>query len=155
MEKLIIIGSGPSGLTAAIYASRANLSPFVIAGVTWGGQLMNTTVIENFPGFIDGIDGPVLMNNMVKQAEKFGTRFVYENATQIDQVEVNGKKHFIVKTYENSYEAESVIIATGAIPRKIGVPGEDKFYGHGVSTCATCDGAFYRNKTVAVIGGGD
>ncbi|SRR5260221_9318708 len=151
MRKVIIIGSGPAGLTAAIYAARANLKPLVIAGVTWGGQLMNTTEVENFPGFIDGIVGPELMNNMIKQAEKFGAEFVYENATSIHS-EMDKKT---VKTYGNSYEAQAVIIATGATPRKLGIPGEDKFYGKGVSTCATCDAAFFREKVVAVVGGGD
>lgn len=151
MKKLIIIGSGPAGLTAAIYAARANLNPLVIAGITWGGQLMNTTDIENFPGFIEGIAGPQLMQNMMEQAKRFGAEIVYENATHIKSEE--GKK--IVTTYENEYEAEAVILASGAMPKKLGIPGEDKYYGKGVSTCATCDAAFYRGKTVAVIGGGD
>lgn len=151
MRKLIIIGSGPAGLTAAIYAARANLNPLIIGGFTWGGQLMNTTDIENFPGFIDGIPGPQLMENMLKQAQRFGAEIVYENATQVKSID--GKK--IVKTYENEYEAEAVILASGSMPKKLGIPGEDKYYGRGVSTCATCDAAFYRGKTVAVVGGGD
>lgn len=150
-RKLIIIGSGPAGLTAAIYAARADLQPLVIAGSTWGGQLMNTTEIENFPGFIDGIMGPELMNNMVEQAKKFGAEFIYENATSIKA----GEKEKTVNTYQDSYSADSIIIATGATPKKLGIKGEDKFYGHGVSTCATCDAAFFRNKVVAVVGGGD
>jgi len=159
-SKLIIIGSGPAGLTAAIYAGRARLNPIVLAGVTWGGQLMNTTEIENFPGFIDGIKGPELMDNMINQGKKFGATFVYENATQIETILDNSsilkpKNIFRVHTYDNVYEAESVIISTGAIPKKLGIEGEEKFYGHGVSTCATCDAAFYRDKVVAVIGGGD
>ncbi len=152
MHKVIIIGSGPAGLTAAIYAARARLNPLVIAGVTWGGQLMNTTDIENFPGFIEGIPGPQLMDNMIKQSQRFGAEFVYENATKIDKKE-DGT--FEVLTYENKYQAEAVILATGAIPRRLGIEGEDKFYGRGVSTCATCDAAFYRNKVAAVVGGGD
>ncbi len=150
-KKVVIIGSGPAGLTAAIYAARADLNPLVIAGTTWGGQLMNTTEIENFPGFVNGILGPELMNNMVEQAKRFGAEFVFENATQVI-CEVDKK---IVKTYENEYETDAVIIATGATPRKLGIPGEDKFYGKGVSTCATCDAAFFKDKVVAVIGGGD
>ncbi|MBE2279999.1 MAG: thioredoxin-disulfide reductase [Ignavibacteriaceae bacterium] len=150
-RKVIIIGSGPAGLTAAIYAARADLKPLVIAGITWGGQLMSTTEIENFPGFIEGIEGPELMNNMMEQAKRFGAEVVFENATQV----INNKNSRIVKTYENEYEADSVILATGATPRRLNVEGEDKFYGRGVSTCATCDGAFYKEKTVAVIGGGD
>lgn len=150
-KKVVIIGSGPAGLTAAIYAARADLNPLVIAGTTWGGQLMNTTEIENFPGFVNGILGPELMNNMVEQAKRFGADFVFENATQVI-CEVDKK---VIKTYENEYETDAVIIATGATPRKLGIPGEDKFYGKGVSTCATCDAAFFKDKVVAVIGGGD
>lgn len=150
-KKVVIIGSGPAGLTAAIYAARADLNPLVIAGTTWGGQLMNTTEIENFPGFVNGILGPELMNNMVEQAKRFGADFVFENATQVI-CEVDKK---VIKTYENEYETDAVIISTGATPRKLGIPGEDKFYGKGVSTCATCDAAFFKDKVVAVIGGGD
>jgi len=150
-RKLIIIGSGPAGLTAAIYAARADLKPLVIAGVTWGGQLMNTTEIENFPGFIEGIQGPDLMNNMMEQAKRFGAEIVFENATQV----IKKEKSTVVKTYENEYEADSVILATGASPKLLGIPGEDKFYGRGISTCATCDAAFYKEKVVAVVGGGD
>lgn len=151
MNKLIIIGSGPAGLTSAIYAARADLKPILIAGVVYGGQLLNTTEVENYPGFPDGIMGPELMERMLKQAQKFGAEVVFENATQIIS-EVNKK---IIKTYENTYEAEAVIIATGSTPRKLGIPGEDKFYGRGVSTCATCDAAFFKEKIVAVVGGGD
>lgn len=150
-RKLIIVGSGPAGLTAAIYAARADLKPLVIAGITWGGQLMNTTEIENFPGFIEGIKGPDLMSNMLEQAKRFGAEIIYENATQV--IDKGDSK--IVKTYENEYESDAVILATGATPRLLNVPGETKFYGRGVSTCATCDAAFYKEKTVAVIGGGD
>jgi thioredoxin reductase (NADPH) len=151
MNKLIIIGSGPAGLTAAIYAARADLKPLVLAGITWGGQLMNTTEVENFPGFIEGIQGPELMNNMMEQAKRFGAEMIFENVTQVIRNE-----HFItVKTYDNQYQAEAVILATGATPKLLGITGEDKFYGKGVSTCATCDAAFYKQKTVAVVGGGD
>jgi thioredoxin reductase (NADPH) len=150
-RNLIIIGSGPAGLTAAIYAARASLKPLVLAGITWGGQLMNTTEVENFPGFPDGIQGPELMERMMKQAKKFGAEVRYEQANIVD---LKGDPKTI-KTDENEYHAKSVIIATGAMPRKLGIPGEDKFYGRGVSTCATCDAAFYRDKVVTIVGGGD
>ncbi len=151
MHEVIIIGSGPAGLTAAIYAARANLKPLVLAGITWGGQLMNTTEIENFPGFINGIMGPELMDNMMKQAERFGAQVKYEFVNSVD---LSGYIKKVV-TDNETYQAKTVIIATGATPRKIGIPGEDKFYGHGVSTCATCDAPFYKGKIVAVVGGGD
>lgn len=151
VHELIIVGSGPAGLTAAIYASRANLKPILIAGEIWGGQLMNTTVIENYPGFVDGIDGPILMQNMMDQAKKFGTEVKFENVTMVDL----GEKVKVIKTAKNEYKAKAVIFATGSTPRKLSIPGEDKFYGRGVSTCATCDAAFYREKIVAVVGGGD
>jgi thioredoxin reductase (NADPH) len=151
MYDLIIIGSGPAGLTAAIYAARANLKPLLISGLEFGGQLMGTTLVENFPGFIDGIDGPVLMQNMLSQAEKFGTKIEYNN---VDKVELTNdlKK---VTAAGTTYEAKAVIIATGARPRKLGIESETKYWGKGVSSCATCDGAFYKDKIVAVIGGGD
>lgn len=151
VRKLIIIGSGPAGLTAAIYAARADLKPLVIAGVVWGGQLMNTTIIENYPGFPEGIEGPKLMENMMKQAQNFGAEVKFENATYVEL----GNDIKVVKTDRDEYKAESVIIATGSEPRLLGIPGEDRFYGRGVSTCATCDGAFYKEKTIAVVGGGD
>ncbi len=151
MEKVIIIGSGPSGYTAGIYTARADLKPLIIAGIEYGGQLMGTTEIENFPGFPEGIEGPLLMMNMRKQAEKFGARVITKNATK---VELSGdiKKVWVG---DEMYESQTVIIATGATPKRLGIPGEDKFYGRGVSTCATCDAAFYRGKVVAVVGGGD
>lgn len=152
MNEVIIIGSGPAGLTAAIYSARANLKPIVIAGFQYGGQLMNTTDIENFPGFIDGIAGPRLMDNMVKQAERFGAQMVYENASKVEDL-VETKR--VTTGSGATFEAKAIIIATGATPRKLGIAGEDKFYGRGVSTCATCDGAFYKDKVVAVVGGGD
>src|SRR5690606_2730975 len=151
MRELIIVGSGPAGLTAAIYAARANLKPLLLAGFSWGGQLMNTTIIENFPGFPEGIEGPKLMENMLKQAEKFGTEIKYENVVKVDLSEDIKS----IKTDSGEYQAKSVIFAMGSEPRKLMIPGEDEFYGRGVSTCATCDGAFYKDKVVAVIGGGD
>lgn len=148
---LLIIGSGPAGLTAAIYAARARLNPIVIAGTVWGGQLMNTTEVENFPGFPDGITGPELMQNMLKQAEKFGAQIKFENAEYVDLA----SEIKTIKTDGGEYKAKAVILATGSTPKKLEIPGENEFYGKGVSTCATCDAAFYRDKVVAVVGGGD
>jgi thioredoxin reductase (NADPH) len=136
MSKVIIIGSGPAGLTAAIYTARAGLDPLVIAGYMYGGQLMNTTVIENYPGFVDGIEGPKLMENMKAQAERFGASIKYEDAIGVD-LKGSVKK---VMTQEGAYEGESVIIATGSTPKRLNIPGEKELYGRGVSTCATCDG---------------
>jgi len=151
MYKLIIIGSGPAGLTAGIYASRANLEPLVIEGKTPGGQLIWTTVVENFPGFVDGVLGPKLVSDMKKQAEKFGAKVISENVVSVDFK----NRPFKVVTDGGTYEAESIIIASGARSRMLNLPDEDKFLSKGVHTCATCDGAFYRNKEVIIIGGGD
>lgn len=151
IHNVLIIGSGPAGLTAAIYAARANLKPIVLAGQEFGGQLMTTTVIENFPGFIDGIQGPQLMMDMIKQAERFGVEMKYELVKAVDF----SKAPFSAATENGTYQAHSVIIATGSTPRTLGLDTEKKYWGHGVSTCATCDGAFYKDKKVAVIGGGD
>lgn len=152
MEKLIIVGSGCAGLTAAIYAARANLAPLVIEGKQPGGQLTTTSKIENFPGFPEGVDGFELVMNMRAQAENFGAKFVSDNILSAKLTET--EKKIVGATKE--YYAESVIVATGASPRMMNIPGEMEFYGgKGVSVCATCDGAFYRNKTVAVLGGGD
>jgi thioredoxin reductase (NADPH) len=151
-ENLVIIGSGPAGLTAAIYAARGNLSPLVLTGQEIGGQIALTNEVENFPGFPDGITGPELVQLMQKQAEKFGARI------EMDTVEnVNLKKHpFELETQNgNTYAAKSLIIATGASPRRLNVPGERELTGRGVSYCATCDGFFFRNKEISVIGGGD
>jgi thioredoxin reductase (NADPH) len=150
-EKIIIIGSGPAGLSAAIYASREGFEPLVIGGSIPGGQLLLTTVVENYPGFPQGVDGPQLIEDMRKQAEKFGTRFVYEDAGAVDFT----KKPFKVSAGGRDYEAECVIIATGANAKWLGIPSEKKFIGHGVSNCATCDGAFYKGKDVIAVGGGD
>lgn len=151
-EKIIIIGSGPAGLTAALYAARATLNPLVIVGNQLGGQVAITYEVENYPGFPDGTTGPELVEMMRQQAEKFGARYVYDSVVSVD---FSKGSPFTVKTYEEEYEAEAVIITAGASPRKLGVPGEADFVGRGVSYCATCDGFFFRGKDVVVVGGGD
>ena len=153
MRQLIIIGSGPAGYTAAIYAARANFAPLLIASsVEAGGELMNTTEVENFPGFPDGIMGPELMDQMRDQAIKFGTEVLLDDVTSVD-FRSDVKK---ISTGSNGdFEAPAVIFATGSAYRKLGLPDEDRLSGHGVSWCATCDGFFFRQKTIAVIGGGD
>jgi thioredoxin reductase (NADPH) len=151
VRNLIIVGSGPAGYTAAVYAARANLKPLVIEGGASGGALMTTTEVENFPGFPDGILGPELMEGMRKQAERFGAEFVTDDASA---VELDGP----VKTVligETAYRARAVILATGSAWRRLGVPGEKELLGHGVSSCATCDGFFFRGQNIAVVGGGD
>lgn len=151
MYDVIIIGSGPAGLTAAIYTTRANLKTLVVAGERWGGQLMLTSVIENFPGFPDGIEGPELMVRMRKQAEKFGAEIIEENFVKGD-LRVSP---FTVTTNSKTYKTKSVVIASGADPKWLGVPGEEERIGRGVSRCAPCDGMFFRNKDIIVVGGGD
>ncbi|WES63597.1 thioredoxin-disulfide reductase [Microbacter sp. GSS18] len=153
MRQVIIIGSGPAGYTAAIYAARANLSPLVVASsVEAGGELMNTTEVENFPGFPEAIMGPELMAKMQEQAEKFGAEVVYDDVVELD---VDGPVKSITLGSGASHEAQSVVFATGSAPRKIGIEGEQRLSGRGVSYCATCDGFFFREKTIAVVGGGD
>lgn len=152
-EKLIIIGAGPAGYTAAIYAARAELRPLLITGSQIGGQLTTTTEVENFPGFPDGILGPELMFNMQQQAEKFGTRFAFEDVVSVTRDTTSGL--FTVTTGSAAYEAHSVIAATGASARYLGVEGERDLIGHGLTACATCDGSFYRDVPVCVVGGGD
>ncbi|GAA0272413.1 thioredoxin-disulfide reductase [Cryptosporangium japonicum] len=151
IRNVIIIGSGPAGYTAAVYTARASLKPLVFEGVQSGGALMTTTEVENFPGFPGGIDGPDLMDNMRKQAEAFGAELVTDDVTEVD---LSGPVK-IVKVGDREYKAHAVILATGSAWRRLGVPGENDLLGHGVSSCATCDGFFFRNKKIAVIGGGD
>ncbi|MFI6132775.1 thioredoxin-disulfide reductase [Micromonospora sp. NPDC051141] len=148
---LTIIGSGPAGYTAAVYAARANLTPLVIEGSQSGGALMTTTEVENFPGFPDGITGPELMDNLRKQADRFGAQFITDDVTRVDLTAD-------VKTVwvgEQAHQARAVILATGSAWRPLGVPGETELLGHGVSACATCDGFFFRDQDIAVVGGGD
>ena len=152
-EKLIIIGTGPAGYTAAIYAARADLSPLVFTGEQLGGQLTTTTEVENFPGFPEGIMGPDLMFNMSQQAEKFGARYAYENVISVTREACSDK--FVVTTSGGAYKADAVIVATGAKARYLGIEGEQALIGHGLTACATCDGAFYRDVPVCVVGGGD
>lgn len=153
MRELVIIGSGPAGYTAAIYAARASLNPLVVASsVEFGGDLMNTTDVDNFPGFPEGIMGPELMMSMQKQAERFGAEIMYDDVVS---VELEGPVKKITLGNKEVVEAKAVIVASGSAYRKLGIPDEDRLSGYGVSWCATCDGAFYRQKTVAVVGGGD
>lgn len=151
MENVVIIGSGCAGLTAAIYAARANFSPLVLEGREPGGQLTTTTLVENFPGFVEGIDGPNLIMNMKAQAQRFGARFEY---AQVEDLEA-GDCFVRLKVDGNWIETRTVIVASGASARYLGLPRERELVGHGVTSCATCDGAFYRNVPVCVVGGGD
>lgn len=151
-KDVVIIGSGPAGLTAAIYSARARLDTVLIAGVEFGGQLMTTSLVENFPGFKEGIMGPELMMNMVDQAKNQGAEVVYKYANKVD---FSGELKKVWSDSGEEYEAKAVIIAAGSSPRRLNIPGEKEYWGKGVSTCATCDGAFYRDKVVAVVGGGD
>lgn len=151
MEKVIIVGSGCAGLTAAIYAARAKLSPLVLEGRQPGGQLSTTTLVENYPGFPQGIEGPQLIMNMHEQAEKFGARFSYAEVTDFDPQ----NSHILIRADDEWLETQALIIASGASARWLGLEDEERLVGHGLTSCATCDGAFYKNVPVCVVGGGD
>ncbi len=150
-RQVLIIGSGPAGYTAAIYCARAELEPLVLAGLNFGGQLMITTDVENYPGYPDGVSGPVMMEELQKQAERFGTKILFEDAMRVDF----SSRPFKVETDNKKYTAETVIVATGASARWLGIESEKRLVNMGVSACATCDGALFRNKPMAVVGGGD
>ena len=151
-EKVIVIGSGPAGLTAALYTARAVLNPLVISGSELGGQISITNEVENYPGFPEGITGPELVEVMQKQAEKFGARVLIDEVTEVN---FKDGSPFSLKTHGDTFEAEAVIVCVGASPHRLGVPGEEEMIGRGVSFCATCDGFFFRDKDVVVVGGGD
>ena len=151
VEEMLILGTGPAGLAAALYAARADLNPLLLTGTDIGGQAATTDRIENYPGFPDGVSGSELADLFQKNAERFGARLEYDVATEVDLT----KRPFIVKTYSNEYLAKTLVICTGASPNKLNVPGEQEFRGKGVSYCATCDGWFFKDKNVAIVGGGD
>ncbi|MGD0714301.1 MAG: thioredoxin-disulfide reductase [Gaiellaceae bacterium] len=151
VRELIIIGGGPAGYTAALYAARANLRPLVIEGFNWGGQLMITSDVENYPGYADGIMGPEMMADFRRQAERFGADFVTDDVTKVDFSE----RPFRVWVENDEYRGRAVVVATGASARWLGLPGEQRLQGRGVSACATCDGAFFKEKELVVVGGGD
>jgi len=152
VENLIIVGGGPAGYTAALYAARAELEPLVIEGFHWGGQLQNTTDVENYPGYVEGVMGPEMMNQFRAQAERFGTRFISDDATELQLSD--GGIH-TVRVGKDEFKARAVILSMGAEPKRLGIPGETELAGRGVSTCGVCDGAFFKGENVAVIGGGD
>jgi len=151
VRDLIIIGGGPAGYTAALYAARAELSPLVIEGFQWGGQLMLTSDVENYPGYADGIMGPEMMQDFRRQAERFGAQFVTDDVTEVDF----SQRPFKITVHKDVYYAKAVIVATGASARWLGLDSEQRLQGRGVSACATCDGAFFKEKTIVVVGGGD
>jgi thioredoxin reductase (NADPH) len=153
-EKLIIIGSGPAGYTAALYTARAELAPLVIEGFAWGGLLQQTTDVENYPGYPEGVTGPVMMQDLRHQAERFGTRFLTDQATRVELASEPGQDHR-VWVDEDEYTARAVILAMGAEHKKLGVPGEAELSGRGVSYCATCDAAFFKDRETVIVGGGD
>jgi thioredoxin reductase (NADPH) len=152
VENVIILGGGPAGYTAALYTARANLEPLVIEGFQWGGQLQNTTDVENYPGYPEGIMGPEMMQEFRAQSERFGTRFVTDDATRVELSDGGLQRVFIG---DEEHQARTVILAMGAEPRRLGIPGEQELAGRGVSTCGVCDGAFFKGEKVVVIGGGD
>jgi thioredoxin reductase (NADPH) len=152
LEKLIIVGGGPAGYTAALYAARAELKPLVIEGFQWGGQLQNTTHVENYPGYQEGVMGPEMMNDFRAQAERFGTRFITDDVTEL---ELTDGEIQTVRVGKDNYQARAVILSMGAEPKRLGIPGEIELGGRGVSTCGVCDGAFFKGEDVVVIGGGD
>ena len=152
VENIVIVGGGPAGYTAALYAARAELEPVVIEGFEWGGQLQNTTDVENYPGYPDGLMGPEMMNRFRAQAERFGTRFVTDNATELKLADGDQQ---VALVGDSEYRARAMILAMGAEPKRLGVPGEMELAGRGVSTCGVCDGAFFKGEEVVVIGGGD
>jgi thioredoxin reductase (NADPH) len=152
IENLIVVGGGPAGYTTALYSARANLEPLVIEGFQWGGQLQNTTDVENYPGYPEGIMGPEMMSEFRAQAERFGTRFVTDDATRVELSDGGLQRVFVG---DEEHVARAVVLAMGAEPRRLGIPGEMELSGRGVSTCGVCDGAFFRDEEVAVIGGGD
>src|SRR3954452_9992725 len=151
VRKVIIIGGGPAGFTSALYTARANLEPLVIEGFQWGGQLMNTSDVENFPGYVDGILGPEMMKEFRAQAARFGAEYVSDDVVRVDF----SQRPFVVVTDDQEYRAETVIVATGATARELGFPTEKQFQGRGVSYCAVCDAPFFRDRPVVVVGGGD
>jgi len=153
VENVIIIGSGPAGYTAALYTARANLNPLVIEGFLWGGLLQQTTDVENYPGYPDGIMGPEMMQQFRDQAERFGTRFITDNVSKIEPG--TGNEPHTVWVDDEEYKARTVILAMGAEHKKLGIPGEDELSGRGVSYCATCDAAFFKDKPTVIVGGGD
>src|SRR3954470_15931218 len=154
IENVIIIGSGPAGYTAALYTARADLNPLVIEGFLWGGLLQQTTDVENYPGFLEGIMGPELMPRFREQAERFGARYITDEVTRVELAGEEGGIHR-VWVGNDEYRTRAVILAMGAEPRKLGIPGEEELAARGVSYCATCDAAFYRDRKVIVVGGGD
>jgi thioredoxin reductase (NADPH) len=154
VENVIIVGSGPAGYTAALYTARANLRPLVIEGFMWGGLLQQTTDVENYPGYRDGVMGPEMMQEFRDQAERFGARFITDQATRVELSDEPGGEHK-VHVGDDEYRARTVIVATGAEHRKLGVPGEEELAGRGVSYCATCDAAFFKERETVIVGGGD
>ena len=150
-RKIIVVGSGPAGYTAAIYAARANLAPLMLTGAQHGGQLMLTTLVENYPGFVEGVQGPELMETMQKQAAHFGTEMIPDDVTAVDFT----RRPFVVTTDAQTFESHTIVIATGASAKLLGLPAESKLMGRGISTCATCDGFLFKDQNIMVVGGGD